>query len=133
VLSVEAAELAGVETERSRLGTASRASEGDTLGEGEEGRCTGELSVLAGGLACSSAISSKLQMFQMRRMWCTLAVAARFQHWETLVVCTTAEDVSGCKHSPDAVKTQVSSDNHSQIGATRATDSPLLQPNCGAP
>lgn len=38
---VEPVEL-GVETERSSSGTASRAIEGDTLGEGESGRSSGE-------------------------------------------------------------------------------------------
>lgn len=61
VLRVEAAELAGVETDRSRFGTASRASEGDMLGEGDEGRCTGELSVLAGGVVAVPAMLARVQ------------------------------------------------------------------------
>lgn len=39
---MEPAELEGVDTERSRCGTASSAIEGDVLGEGESGRCSGE-------------------------------------------------------------------------------------------
>jgi hypothetical protein len=46
----------GVETDRSRVGIASRASEGETLRDGEEGGCSGEFSVLAGALARSSAM-----------------------------------------------------------------------------
>lgn len=56
-------ELDGVETERSSSGTASRAIDGDTLGEGESGRCSGEarpLSVslwLTVGLDVASAMT----------------------------------------------------------------------------
>ena len=53
---LEKVEQVGVETARSRLGIASRASEGETLREGEEGGCSGELSALAGGLMRSSAM-----------------------------------------------------------------------------
>ena len=44
----------GVETVRSRRGIASRAREGETLGQGEEGRRSGELRVLAGGVVARS-------------------------------------------------------------------------------
>lgn len=53
---VEKVEQVGVETARSRLGIASRASEGETLREGEDGGCSGEFKVLAGGLVRSSAM-----------------------------------------------------------------------------
>lgn len=53
---VEKVEHVGVETVRSRVGTASRASEGETLKDGEAGLCSGELSLLVGGLARSPAI-----------------------------------------------------------------------------
>lgn len=43
---MEAEEVEGVDTERSRCGTASRAREGETLGEGELGRCRGEVIAL---------------------------------------------------------------------------------------
>ena len=46
----------GVDTVRSRRGIASRAREGETLGQGEEGRSSGELSVLAGGVVARSAM-----------------------------------------------------------------------------
>lgn len=46
----------GVDTVRSRRGIASRAREGETLGQGEEGRRSGELSVLAGGVVARSAM-----------------------------------------------------------------------------
>ena len=45
-----------METERSSSGTASRASEGDTLSDGESGRVSGEAMLLAGGLGVMSAI-----------------------------------------------------------------------------
>ncbi len=45
---VEAEEVEGVDTERSSSGTASRAREGETLGEGELGRWMGEVTVLEG-------------------------------------------------------------------------------------
>lgn len=54
--SVDADELEGVDAARSSCGTASRASEGDTLGEGEHGRCSGEATLLAAGLDVDSAI-----------------------------------------------------------------------------
>lgn len=50
-------ELDGVDAERSRCGTASRASEGETLGDGELGRSSGEATLLVGWLAGVSAIS----------------------------------------------------------------------------
>jgi len=50
---VEKVEQVGVDTVRSSLGIASRAREGDTLGQGEEGRRSGELSVLVGGVVSS--------------------------------------------------------------------------------
>jgi len=53
---VEKVEHVGVDTARSRLGMASRASEGETLRDGEEGACSGELMVLAGGLVRYSAM-----------------------------------------------------------------------------
>jgi len=53
---VENVEQVGVETARSRVGIASRASEGETLRDGEDGACSGELRVLAGGLMRSSAM-----------------------------------------------------------------------------
>lgn len=49
-------EQVGVETARSSVGTASRASEGETQRGGEEGRLSGELTALGGGLATSSAM-----------------------------------------------------------------------------
>jgi hypothetical protein len=51
---VEKVEQVGVDTVRSRRGIASRAREGETLGQGEEGRRSGELSVLAGGVVARS-------------------------------------------------------------------------------
>ena len=53
---LEKVEQVGVETDRSRVGIASRASEGETLRDGEDGGCSGELSVLAGALARSTAM-----------------------------------------------------------------------------
>jgi hypothetical protein len=53
---LEKVEQVGVETDRSREGIASRASEGETLRDGEEGGCSGEFRVLAGALARSSAM-----------------------------------------------------------------------------
>ena len=44
----------GVETVRSRRGIASRAREGETLGQGDAERRRGELSVLAGGVVARS-------------------------------------------------------------------------------
>ena len=49
-------ELDGVETERSRSGMASRASEGETLGDGELDLCSGEVAPLTGALAVVSDI-----------------------------------------------------------------------------
>lgn len=46
----------GVETARSRSGTASRAREGDILGDGELGRWSGDATLLSGGLVIVSAI-----------------------------------------------------------------------------
>ena len=46
----------GVETARSRSGTASRAREGDVLGEGELDRRFGDAAMLSGGLVIVSAI-----------------------------------------------------------------------------
>lgn len=43
---VEAEDVEGVDTERSSSGTASRAREGETLGDGELGRWRGEVTVL---------------------------------------------------------------------------------------
>lgn len=60
--SSETEELEGVETERSSKGTASSASDGETLGEGDSGRCTGEVRPLIGALdvvfviVCESSI-----------------------------------------------------------------------------
>ena len=51
---MEKVEHVGVDTVRSRRGMASRAREGETLGQGEEGRRSGELSVLAGGVVARS-------------------------------------------------------------------------------
>jgi hypothetical protein len=51
---VEKVEQVGVDTVRSRRGIASRAREGETLGQGEEGRRSGELRVLAGGVVARS-------------------------------------------------------------------------------
>jgi hypothetical protein len=50
---VEKVEQVGVDTVRSSRGIASRAREGETLGQGEEGRRSGELSVLVGGVVSS--------------------------------------------------------------------------------
>ena len=55
---VDAVEEDGVDTERSRTGTASRASEGDTLGDGELGRRSGEVALLVGGLLFISAAAT---------------------------------------------------------------------------
>lgn len=55
-------ELDGVDTERSSSGTASRASDGETLGEGEHGRCSGEVTLLAGVLADKSAMLDSYQI-----------------------------------------------------------------------
>lgn len=52
----EAVDVEGVETDRSSWGTASSARDGETEGEGEEGRCCGEVALLAGGLETVSAI-----------------------------------------------------------------------------
>lgn len=51
----------GVETDLSRSGHAPRASEGVILGDGEEGRRYGELSLLVGGVisAMSAMLKSK--------------------------------------------------------------------------
>lgn len=46
----------GDDTDRSSKGTASRASEGVMLSEGELGRCSGEVALLAGWLADVSAM-----------------------------------------------------------------------------
>ena len=43
-------EVDGVETERTRRGQAPKASDGDTLGDGDEGRSRGEFFVLIGGV-----------------------------------------------------------------------------------
>jgi hypothetical protein len=51
---VEKVEQVGVDTVRSSLGIASRAREGETLGQGDSGRMSGELSVLVGGVVVSS-------------------------------------------------------------------------------
>jgi hypothetical protein len=51
---VEKVEHVGVDTVRSRRGTASRAREGETLGQGEDGRRSGELRVLVGGVVARS-------------------------------------------------------------------------------
>lgn len=67
----------GVETERSSNGTASRAIEGDTLGEGESGRCVGEarpLSVslwLVVGLEETSTVSAMVKHTRESR-WSTV-------------------------------------------------------------
>jgi hypothetical protein len=53
---VEKVEQVGVDAVRSSLGIASRARDGETHGEGDSGRTSGELSVLAGGLVSSSAM-----------------------------------------------------------------------------
>ena len=109
MLSVEAVELAGVDTERSRLGTASRAREGDTLGDGEDGRSEGELRVLAGGLMTSSAISSELwlpqdclkvkQLCGMASLrWLAGRLAGARSRAETLVSNTAAAVCSLCQH-----------------------------------
>ena len=50
----------GVETARSRSGTASRASDGEVLGEGELGLWSGEVTLLSGGLVIVSAISTSI-------------------------------------------------------------------------
>lgn len=59
-----------METERSSNGTASRASEGETLGEGELGRCAGEVTVLSGGLIGISAIVMRLAACALRLHGC---------------------------------------------------------------
>ena len=50
VESVDAAELDGVDADRSSRGTASRASDGETLGEGDAGLCSGDGMLLGVGL-----------------------------------------------------------------------------------
>lgn len=61
----EAVEVEGVETERSSGGTASSAREGETEGEGEEGRCRGEATLLRRGLEILlSAIVHELRVQQ---------------------------------------------------------------------
>ena len=50
----------GVETARSRSGTASRASDGEVLGEGELGLWSGEVTLLSGGLVIVSAILTSI-------------------------------------------------------------------------
>jgi hypothetical protein len=55
---VEKVEHVGVDTVRSRRGIASRAREGETLGDGEPGRRNGELRVLAGGVVLVFIVSS---------------------------------------------------------------------------
>lgn len=66
-------ELDGVDTERSSNGTASNAIEGETLGEGESGLCSGEarpLSVswwLAEGLDIASTASAMLARVQLQQ------------------------------------------------------------------
>ena len=52
---VETEEVEGVETDRSRFGTASRAGDGDTLGDGELGLRIGDAMLLCGGLESTSA------------------------------------------------------------------------------
>lgn len=47
---VEMVELEGVDAALSRSGTASRARDGDVLSDGELGRCSGEVTLLARGL-----------------------------------------------------------------------------------
>lgn len=53
---VDTEELVGVDTERSRNGMASSASEGEMLGDGELDLCTGEATLLAHGLSVVSAM-----------------------------------------------------------------------------
>lgn len=54
---VDPEELDGVEVERSKYGTAPSAIDGDTLGDGELGRCSGEVTLLAGLVEGVSAIA----------------------------------------------------------------------------
>ena len=49
-------EVDGVDTERSRWGIASRASEGETLGDGELALRSGDVGQLTDGLAAASSI-----------------------------------------------------------------------------
>lgn len=67
VESVEAEEYDGVETERSSRGTASKAREGEMLGDGEPGRCSGDVMVLSGGLVVVSAIIADVHTSTLRR------------------------------------------------------------------
>ena len=53
---VELVDVEGVETVRSSRGTASRAREGDMLGDGEPGRWSGDVTMLASGLPAVSAM-----------------------------------------------------------------------------
>ena len=62
----------GVDTARSRSGTASRASDGDILGEGELGLWTGEATLLAAGLIIMSAMATSGSAGVSRPMSLTL-------------------------------------------------------------
>ena len=52
--------LDGVDTDRSRSGTASNASEGVTDGEGESGRCMGLVMLDSGGEGAASTTSDNV-------------------------------------------------------------------------
>lgn len=60
----------GVENDRSSGGTASRASDGETLGEGEAARCNGEVFALAGTLTgISVLLGSICCIVQVAQAW----------------------------------------------------------------
>jgi hypothetical protein len=59
----------GVETARSRSGTASRAREGEILGDGELGLWSGDATLLSGGLVIVSVIlAEELLLLHCRRV-----------------------------------------------------------------
>ena len=72
---VEIVELAGVDTERSSNGTASSARDGETLGDGELDRRSGEVTLLNGGLVLGSdaisIASSQFDSLESRYLTCT--------------------------------------------------------------
>lgn len=68
--------LEGVETERSSNGTASRASEGVTDGEGESGRWRGDVMLDSGGEGAMSGVSaSAMTPTDSRAMACCESVS----------------------------------------------------------
>ena len=79
---VEKVEHVGVDTVRSRRGIASRAREGETLGQGDEGRRSGELSVLAGGVVARSAMVAAAASLCRDGMGCVTGDSRGGVFWE---------------------------------------------------